>query len=484
MTYVEWCRGSRKSTIHQGAAVCEMLDDPNETFLWDGDLKSKAAQKVYLIKEVFEDSYFIRLFGDLRGEKWKKDELILKRTVKTSDPTILASGLDASKTGGHYGSIFGDDLQTDDNAESADMNEHVKNNVRLYNALQRGKFAPIQHLDGTRWGFRDLGWQIQDLWEEERKKGLKPSVFISRKAGYKRNVVGGHNWRVAEFPEAGLDLGTLKRMRMTTKPMLFSFNILLEPYSAEDAPFKKDYLRFHDESMDALANKGAKFWLVVDPAGEGKFKGADFNALVVFAVTPKGAIYVMETVNKHLTQPGLFGEIVRLNERYPSLQVLVETYFAQYKLASWLKQEAAKNLVRINWVKFKPDKRTKSIRIEALEPLFMNGLIFLRRDQFQLEDQILTWTGKEEEGRHDDLLDCMGHLYKQMYIPTHAEGVPWYMDEDWANRPEYKEKEQMGKAPSFMWVQVRAAEERAKLARLQRSGGRFVSPGMRMGGLS
>lgn len=474
--------------MHEAALMCYMLDDPNETFLWDGDIKSKAAQKIYLVKEMFEDDYFIRLFGDLKGDKWKKDEMVLKRTVKTSDPTLMSSGLDSSKTGTHPGVIFGDDQQTDDNADNPEMNEQVKTNFRLYESLHRGKPNPLTLMDGTRWGFRDLGYLIQDMKEEEARKGLKPSIFITRIAGYKRDINGKFNYRAAEFPEAGLTLENLKRMRMMQKPALFSLNILLVPHSAEDAPFKKEFIRYHNFGVAELAAMGANFWLMVDPAGDGRnkdgkqWKGADFNALVCVAVTPENQMYVMEVVNKHLKQMELFAEIVRFHESYPELRVMVETYFQQHALAKFLRDKAGESLIAINWAKFKADFRKKAVRIGDLEPFFSLGRISWRREHTELEDQVLTWTGKEEDGRHDDLVDCLGHLLQQVVKPTVNPMGKWELDDNYADRPEYQELVAKGKAPSHMMVLIRASEERAKQARIGRSSGRFSMPGMRRRG--
>lgn len=486
-TYCEWARGSRKSTIHLAAVLCMMTDDPNETFLWDGDVAKKAAQKVYLVKEMFEDEYFVRLFGDLRGEKWKKDEMVLRRTVKTADPTLMVSGLDSSSTGLHPGVIVSDDQQTDDNADSPELNEEVKTKHRLYEGIQRGKWCPIIMSDGTRWGFRDKGHMLQEMWEEERRKGVKPSIFITRIAGFKRTEDGKtFNWKVAEFAECGMTLEAMRRMRMTFRPMLFSYNILLEPFSAEDAPFKKEFIQHHEKDITDLKNEGASFWLLVDPAGDGKnaqgktWKGADFNALVVSAITPTGEMYVMETVNKHLKPTELFAEIVRLNESYPELRVMVETYFQQFKLASWLRNHATENLIQIAWAKFKMDKRAKAARIDGLEPMFRARKIFWRKEHVELEDQVLTWTGKEEEGRHDDLLDGLSHTYHQAVIPNVDSETLWFMDDDWTARPEYAEiTAKKGKAPDYMTVMVKRAEEVERQARITGRRGRFSFPAMR-----
>lgn len=477
LLYFEWCRGSRKSTLLQAAALCFMVDDPNEQILWDGDVLKKTEKKTGMLKNMFEDEFFMLLFGDLRGEKWRSGEFALKRSVKSSDATLTASGLDSSKTAAHYGIIIGDDLQTDDNADSALINEQVKTNFRQYQSLHRGKPCPVTIVAGTRWGFRDLGAYIAEMEEEEERRGLPKSIFISRRAAYRFNKNGVPDRRFAEFPEegVGLDLESLRRMEMTMRPMLFSFNLLLQPYSAEEAYFRKEWIRHHQVTPDQLP-PDTEYWLIVDPAGEGKWRGADFNAMLVAGVTPKSDIYVMETVNKHMTQVDLFGEIIRINTEYPGIRVLIETYFQQHKLAAWLKTEASKALVSVNWAKFKMDYRKKPIRIMALQPYFQTGKIFWRREHTDLEDQALQYTGKEERGVHDDLIDCLAHLLQKMVTPIeHREGK-WYLQDNWAETAQYKALVEKGKEPSYMMVQVRAAEERDRQFRLKQSGSRRFAP--------
>lgn len=480
LLYFEWCRGSRKSTLLQAAALCFMVDDPNEQFLWDGDVLKKTVKKTGMLKAMFEDEYFCLLFGDLRGDKWREGEFTLKRVVKSSDATLTASGLDSSKTSAHYGIIFGDDLQTDDNADSPLINEQVKTNFRQYQSLHRGKPCPLTIVAGTRWGFRDLGALIAEMAEDEVNRGLRKSIFISRRAAYKINKNGMVDRRFSEFPEegVGLDLESLKRMELTMRPMLFSFNILLQPYSAEEAYFRKEWVHHHSRTVSDMPPETV-YWLIVDPAGEGKWRGADHNAFVICGVTPRAEIYVMETVNKHMSQVEIFGEIIRINSEYPGINVLVETYWQQHKLLAWLKDEANKALVAINWVKFKMDYRKKPIRIMALQPYFQMGKVFWRKEHVELEDQALQYTGRDEKGVEDDLIDALAHLLQKMSTPIEQKEGKWYLQDNWADTAQYKDLQFKGKEPSYMMVQVKAAEERAKQLRMRHSERRFAPRGLR-----
>ena len=478
--YVEWCRGSRKSTLLQALEFCIALNDPNLTMLVDGDVKKKVAQKTAVVRDLFEDEVVKILWGERGpGPKWKAEEWTLIRDVKTSDPTMMASGLDSSKTGGHYDIIISDDAQTDENCESPTINEDVKKNYRLYESLKSGKVCTVTYIAGTRWGFRDLGADIQAEMEDEIRRGLPRSIFISREAAYIRDKNGRLDSRFATFPEGGLDVGMLKRIKSQQKPALFSYNYLLQPLSEDQATFHSKWVRHHEKSVTELIKEQAKFYLSMDTAGTdkggaGKHRSSDSTAIVVIAVTTEGDIYVMEARNIKATKLEILEQVIELNEVYPLDGAVGEEYFEGKKIVAWVRDELRKRSVNINWVKFKQDHRSKGKRIEDLQPYAQNGRLWWRKEHTELEDQML----QHPKGDHDDLPDALAQGVKIAIVPKRVDNGPWFKEDDYAETDEYKKLEAEGKAPSYLAVALAQAEyDRAN--RIQRSGRRFVFPGHR-----
>lgn len=475
--YLEWCRGSRKSTLLQAAACCVLLNDPNLSCLLDGDVSHKAAEKTGVIRDMFDNQYVIELWGSLKSKtKWKQEQWTLIREAMFSDATMKASGLDASATGGHFDLIICDDLQTDDNCDNPVINESVKNEVRMYETLKGGKVGTLTWVGGTRWGFRDLGAEFAEAEKEEELRGLKKSIFISRLGAFARDKHGRAHYNWPNFPEAGLDKDALVRKKITMKsPKLFSYNYLLEPLAEEDALIQKSWIRHHTKTLGDFDGE-TRWYLAIDPAGEGKYKGADFNALVLIAVTTVGEIFVMEVINEHCTTTQLFDHIIRLCEAYPVTGVIVEDYWQQGKLAAWMKQRAAKKLLSVPWMKFKRSKKSKEQLIAALQPFIQSHIIQWRADHTALEDQALEYGPSAE---HDDILDALGSAVRHAAVPSaDTDGKPFFMDDAWKDNERFVPTAKQPLPPSDLAVKVARAEyeKKDRQARQSRFGRRFGPP--------
>ena len=481
--YVEWCRGSRKSTMLQAALFCIGLNDPNLTMLLDGDVAKKVAFKSQVIRDLYQDDYVQTLWG-LRGgpqvsPKWKLESWTLLRDVKTSDPTMISAGLDTSKTGGHFDVIASDDAQTDENADSPTINEDVKKNYRLYESLKSGKVCTVTFICGTRWGFRDLGADLQAKQDEEIRRGLPRSIFISRIAAYTRDKNGKLDSRFATFPEGGLTVGQLKRLKITMKAALFSYNYLLEPLSEDQATFKSQWVRHHDYSVTDMVRMGAKFYMATDTAGSanGASKGrkSDSSAIVVIAVTVEGDIFVMETRRlEKSTKLDVLNNVIEINESYPLDGAVGEEYFEGKKIMKWVREELTAKGIRIPWVKFQTDHKAKDKRIGDLEPYMQRGSLRWRKEHTDLEDQML----QHPKAQHDDLPDALALCVKVAIVPKRPENTPWYQEANYTETDEYKNLVANGKEPSYLSIEL-ARSEAVRLGRVGRRRSRFRIPGGR-----
>lgn len=130
-------RGTFKSSIASVAyPIWRILNNPNIRIMVDSELYTNATNYLREIRGHFESNERLRhLFGDYVGTVWNESEIIVsKRTNIKKEPTIVASGIGAGKTGQHYDLIIGDDLSSTKNItpESA---EKVVTHYRLYTSL-------------------------------------------------------------------------------------------------------------------------------------------------------------------------------------------------------------------------------------------------------------------------------------------------------------------------------------------------------------
>ncbi len=131
-------RGTFKSSVASVAyPIWRIVHNPNIRILIDSQLYTNATNYLREIKgQLAGNPKFIRLFGDYVGPTWNDSEIIVsKRDKFKKEPTIVASGIGAQKTGQHYDLIIGDDLSSYDNCKTHEHAEKVINHYRLYTSL-------------------------------------------------------------------------------------------------------------------------------------------------------------------------------------------------------------------------------------------------------------------------------------------------------------------------------------------------------------
>lgn len=131
-------RGTFKSSLASVAyPIWRIIHNPNIRILIDSQLYSNATNYLREIKGHFEgNEKFRSIFGDYVGRTWNDAEIIVaKRTTVKKEPTIVASGIGAQKTGQHYDLVIGDDLSSYDNCKTHEAAEKVVNHYKLYTSL-------------------------------------------------------------------------------------------------------------------------------------------------------------------------------------------------------------------------------------------------------------------------------------------------------------------------------------------------------------
>ena len=151
-------RGHGKSTILTVAyGLWRAVQNPDRRILI---VSATAAQARAFLREikmhVEGNPRFIRAFGELAGEKWTENEIILKsRRRIAKEATVTALGVGGPVIGRHYDIVMLDDVVDEDGASSEHMREKLftwYRKVLLPCREPRGEL----HLVGTRYHPRDL----------------------------------------------------------------------------------------------------------------------------------------------------------------------------------------------------------------------------------------------------------------------------------------------------------------------------------------
>jgi predicted phage terminase large subunit-like protein len=460
---VEWPRGTYKSTICTWAfPVWVMLREPNTRILIDSFNSENAQNFMAPIKETFENAYFQELFGDRRSPtNWNQESITLKRTGNYPQPTITCSGLNAEKTSQHYDLIIADDTQSEATSESREQIDSVIRNFKLYESLlvKGGMILNV----GTRWAFDDLGEFIDKLEAADANAQRPKRIFISKYSAFTRNEEGKFTTDL-EFPDI-LSKEELAHARATQGAFLFSCNYLCSPRSDETAVFKKEWLRYHTKSATDMQN--ANIYMTIDPAGEGTFAAADWNVIMIVAITAQYDIYVLHYRRGKWSREKLFRNVMEVWDYYKPRYAAVETVFQQHELAAWLKAEALLKGRPIAWWTLKTTQKTKQHRIGALQPYAEMGKLYLAEHTMRdLEDEMLQYP----QGEHDDLLDSLAYNLEFMAAPAGSQSREYWKQkgwmEEWAKHCKPGEKPPT-KMDTLAWAKQEVlAKKRLKVKRL------------------
>lgn len=460
---LEWPRGTRKSTLADTAfAICVILNDPNIRILIDSNNLENSRAFLYAIKSVFSSEYFIELYGDMRDMgDWSVDSMTVKRTATSlKESTIAVSSVDSEKTSKHYDLIISDDTQTEQNSRNREQITRVIDNFKLYASLMDPSALCVSI--GTPWAFGDEGEYIQGVYEDDIKYGRNQRIFLNQRSCFKKMEDGRLDMTAPEFPEL-LDIQTLNFRRASQKA-LFAFNYMCVRQSDDDATFKKDWFQYHEKGLNDLV--GANIYITIDPAGEGTYTSADYNAIMVTAIDSKCDWYVLHYERKHLNRMELFDLVADLCLKFNPKKVGIEKVFKQHELAAWLKQRSKMKAVYIPWADFKTSHQTKAHRISALQTYYASKKVFIRRDMLELEDELLQYP----RSAHDDLIDALAYTNEFIAVPREQQDKEWWNRSDW--KETFEPTAEFPEMPSERNVRMWKFQERAKKRLHQRQ--RFI----------
>jgi hypothetical protein len=163
-------RGTFKSSIGVVAySVWLLLRNPNLRILIDSEKYANSKNWIKQIRTIFEKPLMMDLFGDLRGIPWGEGEITLaNRTANVREPSVVASGIEANKTGAHFDTIIADDLNTDKNSATPEGCQKVLDHYRLNISILEPEGTLV--VIGTRYSALDvIGYILENEIENEKE---------------------------------------------------------------------------------------------------------------------------------------------------------------------------------------------------------------------------------------------------------------------------------------------------------------------------
>jgi phage terminase large subunit-like protein len=366
--------------------------DPGIRILIVSNTDTNAAKTVHTIRSVVEQNENYRLFFPDRlpvfsKTRWSDSCACLARPIDHPEGTFESAGVGSNIIRRHFNVIIEDDtvapkkdeLSGEEAMPSKDDIEKAVGFHRLTIPLLINE-EDERIVIGTRWSSFDLINHVKG--EESFDVYDKPCLTEEGKPVYKK------------FSQTRLDM-----IRQGMGSYMFSMLYLNKPLAKEYMAFNPDWFKYYTD--DQLPEEG-ETKVTVDPADPptGK-KSQDYTAILSCKHTKVGR-FVRRYVRKRLTDKELISETFACADKDNATTIRIEVNRYAHLEAAFREEMKVRNKYYI--IEAVKAKGNKEGRIKSqLSPIFENGMIFLKRDMRELEEELTTFP----YGRHDDLIDAL-----------------------------------------------------------------------------
>lgn len=358
------------------------------------------------IKEHLRKNELLReLYGEFyeKNLKWNEDEIeVLGRSLGSREPTISAAGVGGNLVSRHYSKIIADDLVNLENSSTRYQADKVIDWwKRAFSLLDYdGEMIII----GTRWSYYELYSWILDKYPGE--------IDVYIRGAY--NEDGS-----LYFPEL-LDEEKLDELKGLQGSYVFSSFYLNDPVDESSALIKKSQIRYWGEKEDVKLPKNLTKFSVCDPAVSQDTQ-ADESSISTVGIDHENNWYVLETRQGKWTVQQLIEELFAVYLQWKPETMSIEVIGQAQGLMTPIHDEENRRNIYLPLVEIKSrGQTTKQIRIRSiLQPRFERGKVFIKRDMYELEEQLL----KFPRSKRDDMIDALADLEEISFAPEHEEPV-------------------------------------------------------------
>lgn len=407
-------RGTYKTTLGSiSYPIWALCKNPNLSILIDSETDNQAQEIYSAAKEELESNLILHeIFGKFKSNTWNETKLNVKqRNIIRRDNSLNHSGVDCSRTGLHPDIIVVDDPCSDINTQTEEARNKVHNHYKLLTPLcdKKGHLLIIC----TRWHKDDLAGRIIDT-----EKDL--FSVVSLKTCYGENGDSKDEADGLYAPE----ILTKKYLRNAQKNMgmyQFSSNYLNDPIPDTDKSFKREWLKYFDDSVPMRKNKEDKFEKVpltirmaIDASWADKTSnvGKDPTAMVIGGFADNGDVYILDIFNQRINPTEVIKKIFEYVEIYNLVSVASEDIGTQKGLNFLIEQEMVSKNKFFEIKRIKHQAQSKGSRIASLTPMFQEGKVYIRPNMSTFINQYMYFSpGNNLE--HDDILDALEMLVSE-----------------------------------------------------------------------
>lgn len=360
-------------------------------------------------------------FQDPKNEspRWLKSRIDVRRSKTLKNPSLLATGMDASTTGLHCRWLILDDLVHRDNVGSPQQRLKVYDFIQK--VLAQGQPGLRVLILGTRWHEDDAYGRLLD------PHGLYAGKIelYHRGAWGEPGYIGKEDEIIFPLSESG-KTGFTQESLMSIADGMQSYN------------FSCQFLNLPSLGTRDTFDRGKIHWFDLTPSGEIPYRGpvafftavdpnrsddpdADFGAVVTCGVCDDGSIWVVDLSWGHPSPTQLIDWIRSHVTRWNSETVYIEATGYQNQLQHWIREDQVRNRVvyPIHMVSRSHANR-KTRRIGSLIGFVNAGGLHVLRGL----DRPVAEMGMYGPDSPDDCLDCITDIYLLAGRPDPVEEDP------------------------------------------------------------
>ena len=320
-------------------------------------------------------------FGDLIGKKrWTGSEILTTTNVR-----VMARGTGSRLRGLRSFEVrpdlvICDDLENDELVRTPEQRKKIHHwfTKALINTMNpEGDLFVV----GTIIHYDSLLAKLLKVpgWDGKTYRALLPEG----------GVLWAAKWSRERLEERRREIGTIA----------FNSEFQNNPADPNTRVFQPQWFRFY--SAQDIEGVPLDIYGGVDPALSRRER-ADYSAIVTIGIDPRGRIYVLDADLGRWTPQQLISCIFRKFLTYKHLLIGVEVVAFQEVLKEWLDELSREKGVYLPTREIR-HRSDKVRRITRLSPLMEKGLIYLRRDQELLVEQLEHFP----LGDHDDGPDAL-----------------------------------------------------------------------------
>jgi predicted phage terminase large subunit-like protein len=413
-------RDHAKSTLASTAVLHRFLfatKDSPEFIAWIGEAQDQARDNLaWIANHIIENPAIHYYFGDLEGDKWAKDEIILKNGCRLIGKGTSQRLRGKKQLSTRYTGIILDDFESELNTKTPESRRQIKEWVTaaVYPAIDFDKNGflwcngTVVHYDSF------LNGLVRGSNEAKKTGEEYMWEVFTRKAIEDGKPIWPSRWPLKKLEERKqffIDSGTPAKfyqeyMNQAKSPedQIFSEEDINDGFYKGNARFDEEtnswYIQFADEGKEYI-----NIYIGVDPAST-IASYSDYSVIMVLGVTAEYDYYVLEYWRKRVLPMECADEIFKITKQYsPIRRINIETIAYQEMLRDYIMKRSKREGLFLPGIEkgIKNYNSKKKDRLfEGLQPMFKAGAVHLKKQHHEFIDELLDFP----KGSHDDVIDA------------------------------------------------------------------------------